>query len=183
MKLRELIEKVDRSESNSAYVDFETVAGYFDICGMEDGDEWDERVKMYWLAKWYCTDTYVGMAVIFFDNQPVGIFSQSARKADKNIEFINNPELIDKLKLFCLHCCERELPYIEDEDSEEGSFYRVNYANELCCDHGFYKGKHVIILRNVKNDFVSEDIEVSFEDGATKVIPVNELDIPYCLSH
>lgn len=56
---------------------------------LSDYDEFDRRFKKHWIKSWICTDSRVGIAVITLDGEPVAISSQTARKADEEIEFIS----------------------------------------------------------------------------------------------
>ena len=41
------------------------------------------------LKQWYCTDTWVGIDVIYLNNSPVAVTNQVGRKMDVNIYFLS----------------------------------------------------------------------------------------------
>lgn len=62
MKLKEIIEKIDRETQNEEEVDTVNLGEMF---GLNLGWVVQERLKSYWVSKWICTDTWVGQKVYF----------------------------------------------------------------------------------------------------------------------
>lgn len=52
-------------------------------------------------ATWICSDTRVGVSIIFIDDEPVALTTQQARKSDYTIYYIDDLSRI-KLNAFCL---------------------------------------------------------------------------------
>lgn len=116
MKIKDIINTVDKSESNSDWVDLESIAYEFDIHDAYNGDyeKFQTRMKSYWFVSWICTDTRVGGRVYFLDDIPVAVSFQPARKSDENIEWICKDYAL-KVKNFVIECCEDEFnPHIAD---------------------------------------------------------------------
>jgi hypothetical protein len=101
MKLIDAITNVDRSNENTDWAnlsDFSNELG-LSVYGFEP--EFESRVKKHWLFKWLCTDTHVGLAVYYFDDEPLAVSFQPARKSDEEIKFVSK-EIANKLRDFIL---------------------------------------------------------------------------------
>lgn len=64
--------------------------GYLDF-DEESNFQISEAIQIYHVngATWMCTDTWVGLSIIYFKGDAVGIISQSARKNDQIIEWFD----------------------------------------------------------------------------------------------
>lgn len=123
MKLSYAIENVIKSKENQDDVDSEE---FCQELGLEYGHVnyklFNDRFKSYWLAKWLCTDTWVGMKVYFLDDEAICISVQTARKSGTDYEFASK-ESADKLRKFIL-----ELRGLDDEDDVQ--LYDPDYEME-----------------------------------------------------
>lgn len=187
MKLRELIQKVDRSTKNEDAADIDA------FCQALDINEWlgwnkdfDERVKGYALTQWLCTDTHVGMNVYYMDDRPVAVSTQSARKSDVRISFVSL-EAAQQVKDFILSLvgADELNPTLCDLEEECGEDYTVNYHSELLTDVGLYEGQEVKVVRRKMdyNEHVDEwhKVDVILPDGTQERIDLDGFKIPYHL--
>ena len=62
-------------------------------------DEFDERVTMFEVNAWMCTDTLVGVYAYYFDGEFVALSFQSARKNDKEFAWVSK-EKADQVRKF-----------------------------------------------------------------------------------
>lgn len=121
MKLREAIANIDKSEKNQAWVDSDVFSNYFGLYGLGSYDV-NDKLKKYWIHKWLCTDTTVGLSVYFLDDEPVAVSFQRGRKFTEEIKFISE-ESAKKLRDYILSMIAPEVDMfvtIEDLDQELG---------------------------------------------------------------
>lgn len=122
------------SEWETGYIGFETLLECFqETQGLfaRDYEEFDRRFKKHWIHKWYCTDTWVGIAIISLDGEAVAIFGQEGRKCDPQIEFVSE------------QCANQTLKALKElsVDPEYGKPAIVNLDEKL--DEGWFEnGRH-----------------------------------------
>lgn len=180
MNILEAIQKVDRSDKNSTNAKIEEFCQELSINEYSWwSDEFDQNVKGYYLVKWHCTDTWVGTVVWFFKDKPVAISHQNGRKSETRYSFIDK-ECADELRNYILSIIPKEEPHynILDINSTIDDIYNVTFFSQLLVDKGFYKGRSCTCIAFDKTDYICTKIKVEFDDGTTKIIPVNEFDIP-----
>jgi hypothetical protein len=111
MKWSEAIKNLDTSPENEAFVDIEPIAKAVGISFYYVDQNW---LKKFWITKWLCTDTYVGLAVYTLDGEPVAISTQTGRKMDEHISFLSEAAF-KKVQEFIYKLWRAEL---EEEPSE-----------------------------------------------------------------
>lgn len=86
----------------------------------------DKRLQKKWFEQWTCTDTQVGIAVYFLDDEIICISWQPYRKSDEEFWFVSE-ELGNKLYKYLLSLIEKDkkefrlvdkLPNLEGLSSE-----------------------------------------------------------------
>lgn len=190
MKLLEALKNVDQSEDNSQWVDVEELCRALGIDSWlaERPEDADTRLKRFWLKKWYCSDTWVGITAIFFDGELVGMTEQVARKADMDFTWVNR-ESADKVWDYLRPKLSKVDGYISTTD-EIPETDNVNYVSQILIDDGFYEGMPCTVVRDdlfqrnrraYKFDGDGQDINVIFEDNSTKQIHVTDFFMPLCL--
>jgi hypothetical protein len=194
MKLIDAIKNVDKSDVWSI--------GFDDLCeavdascnGWSDWAEHDKRIKGYPLVKWLCTDTHVGVTIVYFDDEPVAIIQQTARKSGKDWSFLSE-EAAEKLRQYALSHVRQDKKWeLIDPNEEIGDTYTVNYGEQLLVKEGLYNGKPVKVLKTFRDhkdikrwhDIVIEDADNSKEERFSRKMPervinVKDLKIPYHL--
>ena len=164
MKIRDLINAVDRSKQNTTSADIDEFCTALDINQYPGwNNEFDEKLKGYWLIKWLCTDTWVGYVVYYLDDQPVAVSIQTARKSSAEYEFVSL-EAATKVRKFILDCLgDAEFtPCIADLDGETDPYYTTSYSNQLLVDKGWYHGSQVYVQRKCYN---YNDHELKFNEA------------------
>jgi len=188
MKLRELMEKVDLSSNNETDGDLESFAqelfasppyGWSPVFG--------DRVKGYYIKKWLCTDTWVGLVAYFWNGEPLAVSYQSARKSSEKFQFVS-VDVANRLKSFILELTESNdpEPTLADLDEELGETYTVNWASELLVSEAFYEGEKVKIFPVYHTDYSQPSatwklVDVEFPNGEVLKVSVENLRIPYHL--
>lgn len=189
MKLRELIQNVDRSTKNEDDADIDAFCQALDINEwLGWNKEFDKRVKGYALTQWLCTDTHVGFNVYYMDDRPVAVSTQSARKSDVQISFVS-VEAAQQVKDFILSLVGKDEfnPILCDLEEECGEDYTVSYHNQLLVDKGLYGGDEVSVVRrrmDYNNEHVDEwhKVDVILPDGTQERIHLDDFKIPYHLN-
>ena len=183
--LIDALKHVDKSERNTAWVSYDEMCNALNIAGYftsdEFSDEWERRVKSYWLFKWLCTDTHVGCCAYFFDDELVGVSYQGARKNPVEYSFVSKAAA-DKLRSFILDSQESQYVLIDPEEHVE-DFYTVDYGSQLLVEEGFHEGVKVTVSESWRGDYrlpVEEwqTITIKLPNGQQKRIHLNEFHIP-----
>jgi hypothetical protein len=180
MKLIDAINNVDRSESDS-WMNREPLYAALGLDYFYDSDQAnDGRLKEYWLQKWQCTDTWVGLRVVFFDNKPVATIWQVARKSVEEVEFLSEEQAL-KLRQYLVTEDKPQFSLV-DLNEEINEFYTVEYNSQLLTDRGFYNGEEVTVVDKKFNysDPSSEwsKIKVKNSCGVELRIDLSEFMIP-----
>ena len=139
------------------------------------------------LKQWYCTDTWVGIDVIYLNNHPVAITNQTSRKSSVNIYFLSEEDK-SSVKDYLISIYNNSQDYsdylTEDELNEEmGDYFKIEYSSEVLYKTAWLYGEKVEITkkpRNLNNNFNHHSVAIKHEDGVEKWIDVRELDFEYC---
>ena len=139
------------------------------------------------LKQWYCTDTWVGIDVIYLNNHPVAITNQTSRKSSVNIYFLSEEDK-SSVKDYLISIYNNSQDYsdylTEDELNEEmGDYFKIEYSSEVLYKTAWLYGEKVEITkkpRNLNNNFNLHSVTIKHEDGVEKWIDVRELDFEYC---
>ena len=139
------------------------------------------------LKQWYCTDTWVGIDVIYLNNRPVAITNQKSRKSSVNIYFLSEEDKYS-VKDYLISIYNNQQDYSdclsEDELNEEmGDYFKIEYSSEVLYKTAWLYGEKVEITkkpRNLNNNFNLRAVAIKHEDGVEKLVDVRELDFEYC---
>jgi hypothetical protein len=93
MNLKDAIANVNKDPSNDGWASPSLVADALGLSLYYYNNS--DRLKKYWINHWLCTDTYVGLAVYFLDDEPIGVSYQSGRKYPEEFEWLSQ-EAVDK---------------------------------------------------------------------------------------
>jgi hypothetical protein len=184
MKLIDALLNVDKSQSQ--YADREELARELGLPYLYYGDlpeDFDERVKAYYVIKWNCTDTWVGLMAIYFDDRLAGYSWQTARKSDTEYEFVSE-ELALELRAYLESTLPKPKFNIIDPEEEQDEYYTVAYGSQLLVDKGFYNGEPVEVVKKFPYHPSSnwKNVEVKNTAGAVMMIPLSEFQIPLHLN-
>lgn len=178
MKLIDALLNVKKDEPDD--IDIELFFQEFNLnCGSIDYTKYMSSVKAYWIKKWYCSDTWVGMKAIYLNDELVGYLNQVGRKCGVSIKYVSE-ESAKKLKTFIEDLLgDIENFSIIDMNEEIGKFYAVDYTQQLLDKEGFYNGKRATYAGSGEpSNWLSEKIKVIIEgEDDAKFIPVSEFKI------
>lgn len=140
MKLKAIIETLNKTSDNKCYVDVEGFIEEFGIQGYITHSEVDERLSCYWVENWLCTDTTVGTLAYFFDDTFVCITHQEARKAMTDYSWVSKTEY-DLVKNFFLSLLDEDDINLLDLEEDWGEYYQVTYGSGLQTNDIFYRDR------------------------------------------
>jgi hypothetical protein len=173
MNFIEALKNVNKSHPH--YCDFEDLCNEFNIISdYSYSDEFDNRVKSYFLIEWLCTDSLVGACAIYFDDELIGYYHQFARKADKTYYFISE-EKADNLRKFMLSLIEEKINYeIINENEVISEYYTVEYSDQIITKIGFVNGKRCEVVKKCNYT----ELEVIYDNGVKEKISTKDFLIP-----
>jgi regulator of replication initiation timing len=142
-----------------------------------------ERLKAYFIEKWYCTDSHVGLRAYFLDNKFVALSSQSGRKMDEDFRFVSKEDALNLKKYIESLIGENEEFKVEilDLKQELDEFYSITYNSQILHKYAYYLGNEVEIIKNnyqsagVMSDNYFFAVEVKFEDGRKELVDCRDL--------
>lgn len=186
MKIIDAIQKVIKTEENSSHADIDTFSQAVDLdIYIGWNEEWDKRVKGYWLIRWLCTDTFVGRRVYFFDEKPFAVSNQSARKNPEVIQFLDN-DSANAIREFILNLDGKDKPEFDIIDGQEDleDFYNFDLTDYFIERNAFVDGLPVEIIKNryfKDNDekrWTCRNCVVKFETGEERVVRAGDVQFP-----
>lgn len=146
-----------------------------------------DRVKKYYVTKWYCTDIYAGSRLLTFDGIPVFFTWQTGRKCDREYYSLNDEKAEEMMKFLESLCIKEEYKYIKSALGEDLSpcfdeemQYSVEFTGQLLKNSGYYQGKKVEVDEEKTNELERADSFGICQEMIVKVngdgvkIPVNE---------
>lgn len=139
------------------------------------------------LKQWYCTDTWVGIDVIYLNNNPVAVTNQVGRKMDVNIYFLSE-EAKNSVKDYLISLYNNQqdcADYLTEDDLNEemGDYFKIEYSSQVLYKTAWLNGEQVEITqkpRNLNNKINLHTVAIKHKDGVEKWIDVRELDFEYC---
>ncbi len=147
MKLKDLIENIDKSEGNAeTWICLDNIKQELDIPHLEPYEP-DERMKCYWAHHEYCTDTWVGVRLYFLDDECVCVSLQPFRKSDEEFEWISK-ETIVKTREYIRSLHKDVFSEVKMANLEEdlGEGLSVEYASRLMNETVVYDGVKCEVL-------------------------------------
>ena len=139
------------------------------------------------LKQWCCTDTWVGIDVIYLNNSPVAVTNQIGRKMDVNISFLSE-EAKNSVKDYLISLYNNQqdcADYLTEDDLNEemGDYFKIEYSSQVLYKTAWLNGEQVEITqkpRNLNNKINLHTVAIKHKDGVEKWIDVRELDFEYC---
>ena len=139
------------------------------------------------LKQWYCTDTWVGIDVIYLNNSPVAVTNQVGRKMNVNIYFLSE-EAKNSVKDYLISLYNNQqdcADYLTEDDLNEemGDYFKIEYSSQVLYKTAWLNGEQVEITqkpRNLNNKINLHTVAIKHKDGVEKWIDVRELDFEYC---
>lgn len=151
MKLIEAIQKIDKSQEETP--SWEELADQFNLYLSWSNDE---RLKCYFLKRWLCTDTLVGVRAYFLDDEFVALSTQNARKSGETFEFASK-EKAKTVRDYVYNLIpedeeEINVAILETEKEIEETF-KIEYSGEILHKTALLKGERVEIVKTFNNDY------------------------------
>lgn len=174
MKLKLLLGDLDKSAENECQIDMTDFADYEFGLDLYDAKE-NDKLKCYYVANSYCTDTIVGIKAFFYkesstvDDTLVAI-SRKPSRGSKELVYWTSLNLKNKVAEYCkslitIHCHLSQFNEL-DLEQEMGVGYRVEYASNFLTDRVLYnvegKYKFVSIIRRFQ--YIDEFTKTDFTD-------------------
>lgn len=186
MKLSELIPLVDKSERNEHHFSAWDSDLFRDLA-IDVEPEYDAlnaNLKRYWLNVWQCTDTWVGLAIIFLNDECVGLSYQSGRKSQETYWWVSKQTRID-VRDYILSLIK---PPIYDDDYEGigldediSDLCKISYASEIIGSKTrkcLYNGEEVKIINTFYGKYDNNDVEIELPSGEHIITGCEHLDFP-----
>jgi len=192
MKVKDILARVDRQKQFEDYANITELATEMNLYGDYYKDQ--DRLTVYFIGGWHCTDSSVGYRAYFLDDEPVAISTQVGRKCGEDIEWVSK-EAYTKVRDYIGTLLEENIPgptLINDED-DIGSTYKIEYNEQLYSYHlkiPIYKGETVEIIEKHKGREINEagqyepslvKIKSNRSHGLELWVELKELDFPYNL--
>lgn len=178
MKLIDIANRIDKSDKNKAYVHVDDLASELNV----DLD-WAEqdRITAYWVGNWYCTDSYVGYRMYFFDDELMAFSTQLGRKCDEDFHWISE-EMAEKVREYLLTLLVKEEDEISvnicDFNQEVGDGYRIDFNRQvLPGSRPTLNGEPVEIVKYLKNSDLGIDtlLLIKLPNGKEQEIDIRKL--------
>lgn len=192
MKLKELIEKLDKSDANESWIsinddDLRQELGL--PSGWVNTEAKDIQLKAYFLFKWYCTDSYVGYRGYFLNDELVAVSTQMGRKCSEVFEWVST-ELYKKTKEYIRSLMddnddEPNLNILDLDEVIPDYGMQVDFSEQILGDKAYLvdtKELVKITKRNYGYDTNTwKKVEIELSTGEKKVVDVTDVIIPYCV--
>ena len=180
MKLKEIAERIDKSpENEDRWFDIDAIA--YDLGINHHIDVEQTRLRAYWIGNWYCTDSWVGFRMYFFDDKPVAVSTQTGRKSNEEFEWFG-PDAVKAVREYLLSLIDEEQTVITYGDLEQdiGECYKLRYNDEvLDWKKARYEGVPFDLIEKIKEkpDYgIDTKIKIKLPDGSEKIVNVHDLD-------
>jgi len=182
MNLFELIPLIIKSKSNEAWVDIGFIANELSIDPSFIFGE-NTRLTSYWLKSWMCTDTVVGIRVVYLDDEPVMMISQGGRKCDKLVKWLSQ-EAITATHDYITSLIEDEayhgLEIAQDVDFSNG--YRISYNSQLMPHHTvarYMATDEIVKIVEIGSGRIDTNVTIEKKDGELEEVHLHSLIFPY----
>lgn len=180
MKYSEILSTLDLSKKSVYYIK-EDFLREFDLW---EADVDIDKIKLSCIriTAWYCTDSLVGVSVILLDDEPVSFSLQVARKANEEFYWVSNQAYLKTKQVVENARIIRE-PQINliNLDDNFGDYYQLSFTGELISgfhDVGFFNEKRVVVEGIKSNDYIEKRVKVTFEDGTSEIVQVQNVKFP-----
>lgn len=129
MRLIDIAKNIDKSENNECWVELEVLQQELEL--PQYGYAEQERLKAYWVDNWYCTDSWVGGRIYFFDDEPVAYSYQKGRKCSEEFAWFSQ-EAAEKVRSFVQGLHQDKLRVsICNVNEDIGDSYKLSYASQV----------------------------------------------------
>lgn len=180
MKLKDIINKLDKSLMNEEYVSISDLAEELDIFDVWGGVTQD-KLKCYWIAAHLCTDTWVGWRAYFLEDILAAVSYQPARKSDETFHWVSEYAYIS-VRDYILSLRDEEDGGLDidilDPNLDIGDHYPIEYAGQFLKSEVLYKGKVAKIKNQKQYEFKEPSVEIDVDGDIFWVYP-SDLETPF----
>lgn len=196
MNLRELIKNVDKTEDGfRESIDVESLVeelkipyDFYDEIRDEiyKLDEKEEVLYSYYFATHYCTDQYVGQAVLYLKKKPVAITSQTGRKCPIKYRWVHKGSA-ENVREYLLSLVKKEeldhLEFLNLEEEVNPKGYLVDYADQLMQDKVYYQDElYEVVDKNPSREIIGQTIIIRKDKySSKKEVSIRDCLVPYLL--
>lgn len=187
MKLRDIanniIKNKDKNKSMEGYVDIYNIAEELDLVERYNDDIFEQnRLKCYFFAPYYSTDSWVGLRMYFLDEEPVCYSSQYGRKCDEEFVWFSI-EKAKKVKEYILSFKKDDEETLStiDLDTEVEETYKMEFNEEvLDWNYGLYNGKPFKLIEEIQEEIrcINKNIKIE-QDGKQFIVNIKDIDFKY----
>lgn len=184
MKLIDVVKRIDKFDRNQDWVDTQELG---EELGLDVPWKEQDRVKSYWIGNWYCTDSYVGWKMYFFDDKPVAVSSQLGRKSNEEFEWFDL-QIAKEVKEYLLTLLVKEDENLKvsvcDINEEMGDSFKISFNSQILNkDRAMLNGEKVEIVETIKNKpyGIDDELKVRLPNGDVEHVNVNDLDFSFHL--
>lgn len=187
MKLKEIIQDCLQKDPEYHYTtNFHNV--YKSLFGTScyldyDWDKFTEKFKKIYYRSWYCTDSYVGAAILTLNGEPVALSYQSGRKSQEIIEWLSDQSVEEAIIAVNEVLIKEEdyAPQIIKEsqlDIDMGEGYYVEYSGQFLLKENTVvydrTGETVEVLKTYRNSDMWNQVQIKRPSGVVENVPVKE---------
>lgn len=147
--------------------------------------------KQYWIAPWYCTDTYVGHSALYVHDTFVAIMTQQSRKDNREFYWVGKEEIkLTKTTLlqyykehdnFLVSSFARELAIMLDDhdyDGKEG--YSLYFNEQLLCDKIIYDNNVYTVINKITHEpGIDDEIQITQDNMEILTVKLKDCLVPY----
>lgn len=182
MQLLDALKNVVRSPENDGGPEIEALVETLQLREYPDFAAVQARLHGYWLIRWMCTDTWVGLKALYLGNYLVGYTTQNARKSDVDVKFLSveRARLVEKWLIACIKD-ESNPPIATAEELGKTihETFTVNYTNQILDHRGFVAGERAdFVAPGNRSDYIDKTVSVRTATGALLMIAVKDFHAP-----
>lgn len=184
MKLREIIEKLDRDPSNQYWIDNDSFIEELGLTGWYNEDLEDHGFSAYYLVNWICTDTHVGGAIIFYEGEPIATTWQSGRKNPTTYFWIGGHETRKRIAGVVRDLMSSEdLPcLIADLDTDYPDGIGLEFSEQITYNKQvIYKDELVDVIKKFSDMKMWKKVIIRDSKGVEQTVDMSEITIPFNL--
>lgn len=185
MNIIDIANNIDKSEKNrDQYTD---IMAFDDEFGLDLPYAEQERLTAYWFGNWYCTDSYVGYRMYFFDDEPVCYSTQIGRKYHQIFHWFSE-EAAYKVKEYLITFLIEEDDGLNislaDLSEDFGDSFKIEFNGQILRNDTIrYKGKKAELVEVVRHHDYGLDtlIKIRLPYGELKKVHVKDVDFGFYL--
>lgn len=176
MKLGELIERLDTEWDT--YISPGDLAQECGIHDYIDANLIDHGFSRRPITQWCCTDTWVGMSVIYLHGRPIVVSDQPARKSDTTYQWfsVEDARMVRDILLKLVDAEQKEMFEVVNLEQEIGTpDFELSFSSQVLHKEAIYKGETVPVVKTFQGydrntwktiviKYKGKDITVNMDD-------------------